>query len=102
MFVNCFFKLDSKQLILVSRIDVYLRRIGGAFGIKISRSIQSAVACSLIVHKLHRPCRFIQPLTTNMQAVGKRMPCTNEYEVSSSLLFQCFKASSTMSVIDRK
>lgn len=60
---------------------MYLRRVGGAYGMKISRSIQSAVACSLVCQKLNRPCRFIQPLTTNMQAVGKRLPFSNDYEV---------------------
>ncbi|CAB3227920.1 unnamed protein product [Arctia plantaginis] len=65
-----------------NRIDMHLRRIGGAYGMKISRSIQSAVACSLVCLKLNRPCRFIQPLTTNMQAVGKRLPFSNDYEVA--------------------
>ncbi|XP_013162269.1 PREDICTED: indole-3-acetaldehyde oxidase-like [Papilio xuthus] len=62
-------------------IDVYVRRIGGAFGIKISRSNQVAVACNMVVQKLKRPCRFIQSLTTNMRTVGKRLPCTITFEV---------------------
>ncbi|XP_075976857.1 uncharacterized protein LOC142977055 [Anticarsia gemmatalis] len=65
-----------------NKIDMILRRIGGGYGMKISRSIQSAIACSLVCYKLDRPCRFIQPLTTNMKALGKRMPCVNEYEVA--------------------
>ncbi|XP_075976856.1 uncharacterized protein LOC142977054 [Anticarsia gemmatalis] len=63
------------------RIDIHVRRLGGAFGIKMSRSIQSAVACSLVVQKLNRPCRFIQPLTNNLRVLGKRLPCSNDYEV---------------------
>ncbi|XP_022826463.1 xanthine dehydrogenase 1-like [Spodoptera litura] len=65
-----------------NKIDCYVRRIGGGYGMKISRSIQSAVACSLVVQKLNRPCRFIQPLTTNFKAVGKRLPCVNDYEIA--------------------
>ncbi|CAD0197572.1 unnamed protein product [Chrysodeixis includens] len=64
-----------------NKIDVYVRRLGGAYGIKISRNIQCAVACSLVVQKMNRPCRFIQPLTTNMGAVGKRLPCSSDFEV---------------------
>ncbi|XP_026741742.1 xanthine dehydrogenase/oxidase-like [Trichoplusia ni] len=65
-----------------NKIDVHVRRLGGAYGIKISRNIQCAVACSLVVHKMNRPCRFIQPLTTNMRAVGKRLPCSSDFEVA--------------------
>ncbi|PZC72656.1 hypothetical protein B5X24_HaOG210767 [Helicoverpa armigera] len=65
-----------------NKIDCYVRRLGGGYGMKVSRSIQSAVACSLIVQKLNLPCRFIQPLTTNFRAVGKRLPSHNDYEVS--------------------
>ncbi|XP_022827163.1 xanthine dehydrogenase 1-like [Spodoptera litura] len=65
-----------------NKIDVYIRRVGGSYGLKISRCIQSAVACSLIVQKLNRPCRFIQPLITNLKAFGKRMPNVTDYEVA--------------------
>ncbi|CAG4933298.1 unnamed protein product [Parnassius apollo] len=64
-----------------NRVDVYVRRIGGAYGYKISRIIQGAVAANLTALKLNRPCRFIQPLTTNTKAVGKRLPCATEFEV---------------------
>ncbi|XP_041981245.1 xanthine dehydrogenase/oxidase-like [Aricia agestis] len=62
------------------RIDVSVRRLGGAYGIKISRNTQQAVACNLVVYKLNRPCRFIQSLRTNMRAVGKRLPCSVDFE----------------------
>ncbi|KAH9639141.1 hypothetical protein HF086_018209 [Spodoptera exigua] len=65
-----------------SKIDVYIRRVGGSYGLKITRCIQSATACSLIAYKLNRPCRFIQPLVTNMKAFGKRMPNVTDYEVA--------------------
>lgn len=59
-----------------------VRRVGGAFGLKISRSIQSAVACGLVVQKLNRPCRFIQSLTSSMRSVGKKLPSTTNFEAS--------------------
>ncbi|XP_073945873.1 aldehyde oxidase 1-like [Choristoneura fumiferana] len=65
-----------------NKIDVYVRRLGGAYGIKISRGNQVAVACALVTHKLNRPCRVILPLVTLSQAVGKRLPCSTEYEVA--------------------
>ncbi|CAH2260610.1 jg18282 [Pararge aegeria aegeria] len=64
-----------------NRVDVYVRRLGGAYGYKISRSAQIAVACSLVVYKLNRPCRFNTPIEVNMGATGKRFPCSRNYEV---------------------
>ncbi|XP_038212504.1 xanthine dehydrogenase 1-like [Zerene cesonia] len=64
-----------------NKIDVSVSRLGGAYGLKISRSNQVAAACSLVSHKLNRPCRFIQSLRTNMRAVGKRFPCSTSFEV---------------------
>lgn len=66
-------------------IDVQVRRVGGAFGVKISRNIQSAIACGLVVQKLNRPCRFIQSLSASMRAIGKKLPCTTDFEVSKFL-----------------
>ncbi|XP_072948794.1 xanthine dehydrogenase-like [Epargyreus clarus] len=65
-----------------NRIDVKIRRLGGTFGIKISRSNQIALACSLVAYKLNRPCRFIQSLRTNMRAVGKRLSCNTDFEIA--------------------
>lgn len=64
-----------------TRIDVHTRRVGGSFGIKVTRIIQGSVAAALVAKKLNRPCRFIQSLTTNMRAVGKRLPCFLQFEV---------------------
>ncbi|CAG9122421.1 unnamed protein product [Plutella xylostella] len=58
-----------------------IKRVGGAFGAKITRSILTAVAASLVAYKLNRPCRLILPLTTNMRTVGSRPNCFQEYEV---------------------
>ncbi|XP_041981596.1 xanthine dehydrogenase/oxidase-like [Aricia agestis] len=66
------------------RIDVSVRRLGGGFGLKITRPTQQAVACNLVVSKLNRPCRFIQSMRTNMRAVGKRLPNSVDFEASVS------------------
>ncbi|XP_052742309.1 uncharacterized protein LOC112054760 [Bicyclus anynana] len=67
-------------MILVE-IDVKVRRLGGGYGLKISRNAQIAVAAALVTYKLNRPCRFINPLVNNMKAIGKRMPCSRDFEV---------------------
>ncbi|KAJ2951519.1 hypothetical protein O0L34_g13669 [Tuta absoluta] len=66
----------------MNKVDVHVRRLGGAYGIKISRASQVAIACSIVAKLMNRPCRFIQSLTTNMRAVGKRLPCVSEFEVA--------------------
>nr|QIJ45705.1 aldehyde oxidase [Glyphodes pyloalis] len=63
-----------------NKIDVHVRRLGGAFGLKISRATQLAISCSLVTQKLNRPCRFVQSLTSAMRSVGKRLPCTANIE----------------------
>ncbi|XP_041981242.1 xanthine dehydrogenase-like [Aricia agestis] len=65
-----------------NRIDVQVRRLGGGYGYKISRATQIAVACNLVAYKLNRPCRFIQSLTNNMRAIGKRLPCSVNFEMA--------------------
>ncbi|KAJ2948179.1 hypothetical protein O0L34_g9987 [Tuta absoluta] len=67
-----------------NKVDVKIRRLGGAYGIKVSRSTQIAIACSLVSQKLYRPCRFITNLTTTTRAVGKRFPCYTGYEIGVS------------------
>ncbi|XP_045452021.1 LOW QUALITY PROTEIN: xanthine dehydrogenase-like [Melitaea cinxia] len=64
-----------------SRIDVFVRRIGGGYGYKISRASQICGACSLVAFKLNRPCRFIQSLNHNMRAIGKRTPSASNFEI---------------------
>ncbi|XP_045773781.1 xanthine dehydrogenase 1-like [Maniola jurtina] len=64
-----------------SSVDVSVRRLGGGYGYKLSRVTQVSIACSLVTYKLNRPCRFIQSLTNNMRAVGKRLPCSTNFEV---------------------
>ncbi|XP_048477717.1 probable aldehyde oxidase gad-3 [Plutella xylostella] len=65
-------------------INQRIRRVGGAFGAKLSRSAQIAIACALVTLKLNRPCRMILPLTTNMKAIGKRLPASSDFEAGVS------------------
>lgn len=81
---------EGKNLLymfFVHRIDVFVRRLGGAYGLKITRSTQVSIASSLIAYKLNRPCRFIQSLRANMRAVGKRLPASCNYEVIGYLFY---------------
>ncbi|XP_063385553.1 uncharacterized protein LOC134671625 [Cydia fagiglandana] len=74
--------ISRALLIPENKIDVIVRRLGGAYGLKISRGSQVAVASALVAHKLNRPCRIILPFTTLAKAVGKRLPCHTEYEIT--------------------
>nr|QIA97582.1 aldehyde oxidase 3 [Ostrinia furnacalis] len=64
-----------------SDVVVYVRRIGGGFGGKISRNVQASTACALVAKKMNLPCRFVLPLQTNLTIAGRRLPCQCDYEV---------------------
>ncbi|KAF9801456.1 hypothetical protein SFRURICE_013236, partial [Spodoptera frugiperda] len=70
-----------------SSIDIYVRRVGGSYGIKITRNIQAAVACGLVVSKLNRTCRFVQSLTSTTGSLGKKLPNTTTYEYNNYELY---------------
>ncbi|CAH0726811.1 unnamed protein product, partial [Brenthis ino] len=80
--------IDADQL-MISRslnidqnsIDIEVRRVGGSFGLKLSRQTLVTTACSLVAYKLNRPCRFLMPLTIQTRAIGKRMPSSTNYEI---------------------
>nr|XP_018909622.1 PREDICTED: xanthine dehydrogenase-like [Bemisia tabaci] len=63
-------------------INVQNRRVGGGYGSKISRNSQVATACALAAYILRKPVRVMLTIETNMQSVGKRIPCLSTYEVS--------------------
>ncbi|CAK1542876.1 unnamed protein product [Leptosia nina] len=65
-----------------NKVDVFLRRLGGAYGMKISRGTQLSIACAFVTHKLNTPCRFIQSLSNNMRYVGKRFPSSITFETA--------------------
>ncbi|XP_011694376.1 PREDICTED: xanthine dehydrogenase/oxidase-like [Wasmannia auropunctata] len=62
-------------------INVYVRRLGGAYGAKVTRNVQISCACALACHKLNRPARFVMTIESNMQSQGKRLPARQEYEI---------------------
>ncbi|KAK9496480.1 hypothetical protein O3M35_013242 [Rhynocoris fuscipes] len=62
-------------------INMQLRRVGGAYGSKVTRSAQIATATALAAFKLNRPVRSVVNLYTNMKAVGKRLAAVAFYEI---------------------
>lgn len=65
-----------------NKLNVEVRRVGGAYGGKISRNLQTACAAALACHILHKPIRFVLTIESNMLTCGKRYACTNDYDVS--------------------
>uniref|UniRef100_A0A2A4JXM9 Indole-3-acetaldehyde oxidase n=1 Tax=Heliothis virescens TaxID=7102 RepID=A0A2A4JXM9_HELVI len=65
----------------VNSINVIVRRVGGAYGGKISRSAQVACSTALVTHLLNRTCRMILPMQTNMKSIGKRIPTKSNFEI---------------------
>ncbi|XP_039288989.1 xanthine dehydrogenase isoform X2 [Nilaparvata lugens] len=63
-------------------INVKVKRLGGAYGSKISRNNQISALCALCAHLLQRPVRLNLSLETNMQMMGKRFPCYINYEAA--------------------
>ncbi|XP_055621822.1 uncharacterized protein LOC129765481 [Toxorhynchites rutilus septentrionalis] len=63
------------------RLNFYVRRLGGAFGAKLTRASQVACACAIAAHFSQRPVRLVLSLESNMEAIGKRASCVSHYEV---------------------
>ena len=64
-----------------SLINMQVRRVGGAYGGKSSRSGHISCAAAVAAFLLNRPVRFVMTLEQNMSVVGKRYACINDYEV---------------------
>lgn len=64
-----------------NKINMQVRRVGGAYGAKISRSNQIHCACALASFLTNRPVRFIMQLEANMASMGKRTAILSDYEV---------------------
>nr|XP_032518556.1 indole-3-acetaldehyde oxidase-like [Danaus plexippus plexippus] len=65
----------------LNKVNVIVRRVGGGYGGKISRSAQIACATALVSFLQGKTCRFVLPLLTNMKSLGKRLPVQNKFEV---------------------
>ncbi|CAG9811454.1 unnamed protein product [Chironomus riparius] len=64
-----------------NQINMYVSRLGGGFGGKVSRSTQIGAACAIGAHHTNRPVRLIQTMKDNMSISGLRNPNMNDYEV---------------------
>ncbi|XP_076451139.1 uncharacterized protein LOC143287015 isoform X2 [Babylonia areolata] len=64
-----------------SSVTMEVKRLGGAFGCKISRNFKVTGACALAAHVMQRPIRLHMNFHTNLKAIGKRYPYYAEYEV---------------------
>lgn len=58
-----------------------MRRLGGAYGGKITQPSHVAGACAVAAQKTQKPVRLILDLQTNMEMLGKRCPYRFEYTV---------------------
>ncbi|CAL8096692.1 unnamed protein product [Orchesella dallaii] len=63
-------------------INVQVRRLGGGFGGKATRTTFVAAAAAVATWVTGRPCRIVLDLETNMSMLGKRLPFHIPYEVS--------------------
>lgn len=66
----------------INTVNVYTKRLGGAYGAKISRATLVSCACALGTHLTNRPVRFVLKIETNMEAIGKRHGVVSDYEIT--------------------
>ena len=70
------------------RIEVRVRRVGGGFGAKQSRSTYPANAAALAAYHLQRPVSVKMTIEDNMEILGRRQPMRMDYQVSAADRFQ--------------
>jgi xanthine dehydrogenase molybdopterin-binding subunit B len=58
---------------------VHVKRLGGAYGSKLNRSVPIAMACALAADKLQKPVKLILDIGTNMQVSEFFFPQLNPY-----------------------
>ncbi|XP_067656036.1 uncharacterized protein [Haliotis asinina] len=64
-----------------SSVSVNVKRLGGAFGGKVTRASLPACAASIATYITRRPVRLSMNLHTNMKAVGGRFPYLATYSI---------------------
>lgn len=69
----------------VNFVSMNVRRLGGSFGAKCTRSAWVAAACAVAAHVTNQPVRVVLDLETDMQMFGKRLPYLSKYEVKWSI-----------------
>ena len=62
-------------------INITVKRLGGAYGGKITLPIHIATAAAVAANKMKRPVRLWMPLEDNMKMFGKRNPYLFDYKV---------------------
>ncbi|KAF7271078.1 hypothetical protein GWI33_016038 [Rhynchophorus ferrugineus] len=63
------------------KISMFVRRLGGGFGAKLSRNAYVTAAAALASYKLNQPVRMWMEFEDNMDIIGKRFPCLCRYKV---------------------
>lgn len=67
-----------------NKTSIEVRRLGGAYGAKITRAAHIACACALACYLSKRRTRFVTSIEQTMAVVGKRNPARGEYTVRVS------------------
>ncbi|XP_066250858.1 xanthine dehydrogenase/oxidase-like [Euwallacea similis] len=63
------------------QINIFVRRLGGAFGAKISRNLFVTSSVALAAYKLRKPVSMWMSFNDNMDIIGKRYYLYADYEV---------------------
>lgn len=64
-----------------SEINMVVKRLGGAYGGKVSRPNIVACAAAIGAVLTNRPVRFVLSIEANMNTIGKRFSCYCDYDV---------------------
>lgn len=62
-------------------VNIVVRRLGGSYGCKTTRSSMVACAAAVGCYLTKRPVRFVMTLESNMNIIGKRYSLHSEYNV---------------------
>lgn len=76
---TCQVAISEVLKVPVNTINTLVRRVGGAFGGKITRHAHIACAAALGSHLTRKPVRLVMTMEDNMRAVGKRFSSVSDY-----------------------